>query len=113
MAFEFRLPTVAQMQSSPAGLQMMNYVNEDDFGTVLLTGCAGSGKTTVAVHRLVHLISQNKPAKLFTYHRLLVFAIRQILVNLELATPESTVIRFIHGRIGLPVSNTIPVILCL
>ncbi len=72
------------MRSTATGVQMLRYANEDNFERMLLTGCAGSGKTTVAIYRLIRLIRQQRYVKLFTYHKMLVYAIREILSNEEL-----------------------------
>jgi superfamily I DNA/RNA helicase len=79
MSFDFHLPTNQELQGTATGKQMRQYAEEDDFGRMLLTGCAGSGKTTVAILRLIRLIRQGRAAKLFTFHKMLVMVIRKIL----------------------------------
>ena len=88
MSFDFHLPTNQELQRTAAGTKMRQYAEKDDFGRMLLTGCAGSGKTTVAILRLIRLIRQEKKAKIFTYHKMLVMAIRQILRNEGLDKPD-------------------------
>lgn len=76
MPFEFRLPTLEEMRSTPDGMAMINMIDDDDFCTFLLTGCPGSGKTTVAIYRLIRLLRQEKNVHLITFQNMLVTLIR-------------------------------------
>jgi superfamily I DNA/RNA helicase len=78
MPFEFHLPALEEMRASPDGLAMIRMVEDDDFRTALITGCPGSGKTTVSIQRLVRLSSQGLDVRLITYQNLLVVAIRHL-----------------------------------
>jgi len=89
MAFEFRLPSLAEMNATIEGQIMLNYSNKDDFGAMLLTGCAGSGKTTIAAYRLLRLANQNKNVKLFTFHKMLAYSIEMMLRNLGVSNANT------------------------
>jgi|GEM_PF-925523 len=56
-------------------------VYDDNFHTALITGCAGSGKTTVSVYRLVRLNNQGEKVRLLTLQNMLVVFIRNLVVN--------------------------------
>jgi hypothetical protein len=82
MSFEFHLPSLEDMRSTPDGLEMLRMIDEDDFRSALISGCPGSGKTTVSIYRLVRLNSQKVNVHLVTYKNLLVLAI-QSLANVQ------------------------------
>lgn len=78
MPFEFHLPSFEEMRSSPDGLEMLGMIDADDFSSALVTGCPGSGKTTLSIYRFIRLCAQDQPVFLFTYHKLLMLAIRKL-----------------------------------
>jgi DNA helicase IV len=72
MGFKFNLPSRERIQDSPNGKMMLRYI-DDDYGecNLLITGCPGSGKTTVSIWRFIRLQMQHKPALLLTFQRML------------------------------------------
>ncbi len=80
--FEFRLPSQDDIRNSTNGGIMLNIINNDypeKFS--LVTGCPGSGKTTVSIFRLIRLANNNKPTILLTYQRMLKVAIENLLAK--------------------------------
>ena len=78
MAFEFHLPSLEEMRATRDGLEMLRMVDNDNFRSALISGCPGSGKTTVAIYRLARLTNQNENVRLLTYQNLLVRAIQNL-----------------------------------
>lgn len=78
MSFEFHLPSLEEMRATNDGLEMLRMIDDDDFKSGLITGCPGSGKTTVSIYRLVRLNSQKKKVYLVTYQNMLVLAIKNL-----------------------------------
>lgn len=78
MSFEFHLPSLEEMRSSPEGLEMLRMIDDDNFRSAIISGCPGSGKTTVSIYRLVRLVNQQVKVHLVTYQNLLVHAIRSL-----------------------------------
>jgi superfamily I DNA/RNA helicase len=76
MPFEFHLPSLEEMRATPSGIEMLRMIDDDNFRSALISGCPGSGKTTVSIYRLVRLNSQKINAHLVTYQNMLVVAIR-------------------------------------
>ncbi len=78
----FRLPDRETIRRSPNGLQMLETI-ENDFPekNILITGCPGSGKTTVSIHRFIHQVLRPNPRRiqLLTFGRLLNEAIADTL----------------------------------
>lgn len=54
---------------------MLRIISDDGFRSALVTGCVGSGKTTLTVYRLLRLSRQGQRAHLLTFHKMLVRAI--------------------------------------
>lgn len=69
------------MRSSPDGLEMLRMIETDDFGSALITGCPGSGKTTVSVHRFLRLAKQNQHVYLLTFHNMLMLSLQGLVRN--------------------------------
>lgn len=92
MPFEFHLPSLEQMRATPEGLEMVRMMDDDNFHSALISGGPGTGKTTISVHRLVRLNTQQANVRLVTYQKLLVLAIRG-LAN-QLAVPSHRVSTF-------------------
>jgi superfamily I DNA/RNA helicase len=78
MSFEFHLPSLEEMRSTPDGMAMLRMIDDDNFRSALITGCPGSGKTTVAIYRLVRINNQQVGINLVTYQNMLVLAIRNL-----------------------------------
>jgi hypothetical protein len=74
---EFHLPGVEALRRE----EMWGMVHDDNFHTAMITGCAGSGKTTVSVYRLVRLNNQGYPVRLVTLQNMLVVFIKNLVVN--------------------------------
>ncbi|WP_295585029.1 hypothetical protein [uncultured Lamprocystis sp.] len=85
MPFEFHLPSLEEMRATPDGLAMLRMIDDDDFRSALITGCPGSGKTTVSIYRLVRLLSQGLDVRFVTYQNLLVLAIRNLVQAQQVA----------------------------
>ncbi len=66
------------MRASQDGMEMLRMIDDDNFKTALITGCPGSGKTTVSIYRLVRLNNQQARVQLVTFHNMLVLAIRNL-----------------------------------
>lgn len=88
MPFEFHLPSLEEMRATPDGLAMLRMIDDDDFRSALITGCAGSGKTTVSIYRLVRLLNQGLDVRFITYQNLLVLAIRNLVQAQQIAAPK-------------------------
>lgn len=86
MPFEFYLPTLEEMRATPDGLEMLRMIDDDGFRSAMITGCPGSGKTTVSIYRLVRLNGQSKKVHLVTYQNMLVLAIKH-LANVQKVPP--------------------------
>lgn len=78
MPFEFHLPSLEEMRGTPDGLEMLRMIDDDSFRSALVTGCPGSGKTTVSIYRLVRINSQQTNVRLVTFQKMLVQAIRSL-----------------------------------
>ena len=74
---EFHLPGVEALRRE----EMWDMVHNDDFETALVTGCAGSGKTTISIYRLIRLNNQGERVKLLTFQNMLVAFIKNCVVN--------------------------------
>ena len=74
---EFHLPGVEALRRE----EMWGMVHDDSFHTAMITGCAGSGKTTVSVYRLVRLNNQGYQVRLVTFQNMLVVFIKNLVVN--------------------------------
>jgi DNA helicase IV len=85
--FEFRLPSLDEIRNSTNGQIMLSIINNDyDEKFSLVTGCPGSGKTTVSIFRLIRLVNEQKPAILLTYQRMLKVAIENLLEKHGIST---------------------------
>lgn len=78
MPFEFHLPSLEEMRTTPDGLEMLRMIDDDNFHSALITGCPGSGKTTVSIYRFVRIDSQQESVHFVTYQNMLVLAIRNL-----------------------------------
>lgn len=85
--FEFHLPSLEEMRGTPDGLEMLRMIDDDSFRSALVTGCPGSGKTTVSIYRLVRINNQQTNVHLVTFQKMLVQAIRN-LANTQSVPPE-------------------------
>lgn len=81
MSFEFRLPTLEEMRGTPDGMAMLNMIDDDTFRAALMSGCPGSGKTTVSIYRLIRLVAQKKNVHLITFQNMLVKLIQDHVPN--------------------------------
>jgi DNA helicase IV len=78
--FEFRLPSQDDIRNSTNGQIMLSIINNDyDEKFSLVTGCPGSGKTTISIFRLIRLANNGKSTILLTYQRMLKVAIENLL----------------------------------
>lgn len=74
---EFHLPGVEALRRE----EMWGMVHDDNFHTALVTGCAGSGKTTVSIYRLIRLNNQGVKVRLLTLQNMLVVFIKNLVIN--------------------------------
>jgi DNA helicase IV len=80
--FEFRPPSQGDIRNSANGQIMLSIINNDyDEKFSLVTGCPGSGKTTVSIFRLIRLVNNGKSTILLTYQRMLKVAIENLLAK--------------------------------
>lgn len=80
--FIFRLPSEGDVRNSSNGGTMLSIINSDyDEKFTMVTGCPGSGKTTVSIFRLIRLAKSGKSPILLTYQRMLKIAIENLLDN--------------------------------
>ena len=78
MPYIFHLPTLEEMRRPEnGGMEMIRIIDNDDFKTSLVTGCPGSGKTTVSVYRLIRLNRQEAGVRFVTYQNMLALTIQQ------------------------------------
>jgi superfamily I DNA/RNA helicase len=89
MAFEFHLPSLEEMRATPAGMEMLRMIDDDNFRSALITGVPGSGKTTVSIYRLVRLYKQQANIHFLTFQNMLVLVIRNLAKGLKV--PDSCV----------------------
>ena len=80
MLFEFRLPGREEIRNSPNGKKMMGFIEDESgcFGKII-TGCPGSGKTTVSIYRLLYLFNKGEKAFFLTYQKMLTHAIKNLI----------------------------------
>ncbi|MFH1008831.1 MAG: hypothetical protein V1800_15255 [Candidatus Latescibacterota bacterium] len=88
MPFEFHLRSLEEMRATPDAIGMLTMIDDDNFRSALISGCPGSGKTTVSIYRLVRLNSQQASVHLVTFQNLLVLSI-QSLANKQTFPPGS------------------------
>jgi len=82
------------------------FVRQTGTGPLLLRGCAGSGKTTVAVYRAIHLAGEGGRVALFTFSRPLAEVARTLIEeligplppNLEVTNIDNWSYRFLCER---------------
>lgn len=71
MSFTFNTISEADILRSPGGRAMMDAINYRGDKNLVVTGCPGSGKTTVSIMRSLKLREENKNVLLITYQNLL------------------------------------------
>lgn len=93
--FIFSLPSEDDIRNSTNGGVMLGIINNDfDEKYTLVTGCPGSGKTTVSIFRLIRLLNSGKEAQLITHQRMLATSIQNILETKDLSYRKA---RTIHS----------------
>lgn len=93
--FIFSLPREDDIRDSTNGGVMLQIINNDfDEKYTLVTGCPGSGKTTVSIFRLIRLLNSGKEAQLITHQRMLATSIQNILETKDLSYRKA---RTIHS----------------
>ncbi len=101
--FKFRLPTLAQIRNSNSGSAMLYIINADDHDEkfTLVTGCPGSGKTTVSIFRLIQLSNNNRPSILLTHQRMLRTAIENLVAQQGISRSKvNTVHSWFYAKTG-------------
>jgi superfamily I DNA/RNA helicase len=71
MPFAFNTISEVEILRSPGGRNMIDTINYSGPKNLILTGCPGSGKTTVAIMRALKLRREGKNILLVTYQNLL------------------------------------------
>ena len=91
MTFKFYLPEREKLNNSPNGKKMLSIIEDDnDNKGIVISGCPGSGKTTVAIYRLLYLLNRgHTKTLLLSYHRMLIMAIKNITVKKEDVSDEN------------------------
>lgn len=70
--FKFNTISRTDIENSIGGSQMLYAIDYDGPKNLIITGCAGSGKTTVSLMRAERLISLGQNIHIITFHDLLV-----------------------------------------
>jgi superfamily I DNA/RNA helicase len=74
--FKFNTISRTDIENSLGGAQMILAIDYDGPNNLLVTGCAGSGKTTVSLMRAERLVNLKKDVFIVTLHDLLVTSLR-------------------------------------
>ncbi|HKG06344.1 MAG TPA: AAA family ATPase, partial [Pedobacter sp.] len=74
--FKFNVISRTDIENSLGGAHMLYAIDYDGPKHLLITGCAGSGKTTVSLMRAERLINLGKNVHIITFHDLLVTNLR-------------------------------------
>jgi DNA helicase IV len=99
--FKFSLPTQDQIRNSVNGRIMLSIINNDyEEQFTLVTGCPGSGKTTVSILRLIRLSKNDKPVLLLTYQKMLKLAIESSLLEMEIPRGKVNTIHSWYPKIS-------------
>ena len=90
--FIFRLPSADDIRNSRSGRTMLHII-ETDYPEkfTIVTGCPGSGKTTVSILRLIRLINGGKSCLLLTFQRMLKVSIENLLITQGVRRPKDKV----------------------
>jgi superfamily I DNA/RNA helicase len=78
MPFAFNTISEAEILRSPGGRNMIDTINYSGTKNLILTGCPGSGKTTVAIMRALKLRNEGRNILLVTYQNLLKVSLANI-----------------------------------
>lgn len=90
--FKFNIISRTDIENSVGGAHMIYAIDYDGPKHLLITGCAGSGKTTVSLMRAERLINLGKSIHIITFHDLLVTNLR----NSASAKLSTNILKF-HG----------------
>ncbi len=74
--FKFSTITRAEISRSVGGDRMLNAIDYSGDDHILVTGCPGSGKTTVTLMRAERLANEGKEVAIFSYQNLLISSIK-------------------------------------
>ena len=74
--FKFQIISRIDIERSQGGMVMLNAIDYDGPGNMIVTGCPGSGKTTVTLMRAEQLINAGKKVLVLTFQKLLKASLR-------------------------------------
>ena len=77
---QFKFTTISRddIESSPGGTQMIHAIDYDGPNNLMITGCPGSGKTTITIMRAEKLVTMDKNILVITLQDLLQTSLRNI-----------------------------------
>lgn len=88
--FKFNTISRTDIESSLGGSHMITAIDYDGPNHLLITGCPGSGKTTVSIMRAERLVNLNKQILLITYQDLL----KNSLINISSEELGQSIVKF-------------------
>lgn len=97
--FKFNTVSRTDIEGSLGGSQMLAAIDYDGPDHLLITGCPGSGKTTINIMRAERLINLNKNILVLTYQDLLKNSLKNIATN-ELKPNIYKFYKWYSGRFG-------------
>lgn len=79
--FKFNTISRNEIESSPGGTQMIHAIDYDGPSNLMITGCPGSGKTTVTIMRADRLVTLGQNILVITLQDLLQTSLKNIATN--------------------------------
>lgn len=79
--FTFHTISRTEIERSQGGRLMLNAIDYDGPAHLLVTGCPGSGKTTVTLKRAERLVNENKKVLLVTFQKLLTASLKNSAID--------------------------------
>ncbi|MEI6065686.1 MAG: hypothetical protein WCQ26_13925, partial [Pseudanabaena sp. ELA748] len=92
MPFRFNLPSRTVIENSFNGNRMLRIIEGNIPGNpgrhILITGCPGSGKTTVSIHHFIHCNNLGVRVQFVTFQRMLRYALTHMLGTQGIQNPQ-------------------------